>query len=195
MAVSKVQICQRALAELKAQNIDSLTENTEEARLCALLYDEAVETLLELHRWDFSIEKAVLAQSTSTPVFEYTYYYQLPVDPYCVRVLEAYNQDGYELDDWKVEGRLLGCNEDYVQIRYIKRIDNIVETSPTFRETLVFWLAHKLAYSLTGSASMEQLMLSKYRMAMRKAIIMDSTQGAPYKETDDDYSWIESRFN
>jgi hypothetical protein len=194
MAVSDVSLSNMALSELKAERITSMDDGSEEAIVCTLYFDQAMDTLLEQHLWDFAMERATPARLSSTPLYNYDYEFQVPTDPYCLRILEVTNTDGVKLDKWKREGSVILADEDAINIRYIKRVTNLTHLSALFKEAFVFWLASKIAYSLTGSTTKGQDMFQKYRMVMRKAYVNDAKQGAPYKEVDDDYSWIEARF-
>lgn len=195
MSVSKVSICNRALSFIKANNrITDITEDSEEARLCNILFDEALDTLLETHPWNFATYRSELAMLATTPTFDYTYAFQLPTDPYCLKVIKVVNGDVYVIDDYEIEGRTLVTNEDSVYVKYIGRVTNYNNLSTLFRTALAYYLASELAEPLTGSTSMGNQMASKFNYYLRKAKANDGSQGKKHGEDDSKFSWDTARF-
>ena len=84
------------------------------------------------HVWNSLIRRAELSQETTKPPFGYDFQYQLPTDPFCLRVLEFSNGNlSYPQDNmmthtgdpvFVIEGRKLLTNEDTAKIKYISRI-------------------------------------------------------------------------
>ena len=88
MAYSNVEICNIALTALGANNIMDLTENTEEARKCNVLFENLRDEMLEAHLWNFAIKRTGdLALSSTSPLWEFNNKFQLPTD--CLRVLKT----------------------------------------------------------------------------------------------------------
>ena len=193
-SISDVSISNRALSHLKANNrITSLNEESLEARLCKLYFDEALDALLEKHPWNFAMARQELSLSADTPVYGYDYKFQLPTDPYCIKVMEVVDSGEAEITDWTIEGRYLLCDSTTCYIKYVKRVEQYNELSVGFRDALEYRLASKVAESLTGSTSIKKDMYVEYRLALKKAMTADSKQGSPTKEKDDDFSWIVGR--
>ena len=105
---SVVQICNSALNQLGAASITALTDNSKNARLCNERYNTVRDSVFRSHPWNSLIKRIQLAQNTSTPVYGFSYQFNLPSD--CLRVLtiDAYNSD------YKVEGRKILCNTSSV---------------------------------------------------------------------------------
>ena len=121
MARSKVDICNNALRRLGQNTIVSLSEDSPQARLCNQIYDSVRDSLLAEHPWNFAMERASLAQLSSTPDFGFDYEYQLPSD--CLRVW-ATDIEPEQVWVWQIEGGKLRTNADSVYILYIKREDD-----------------------------------------------------------------------
>ena len=85
---TEVSICSNALRRLGDSPITSLSDDTERARLCNALYEPARDSLLRSHAFNFSITRASLAKSATTPAFEFANQFILPTDPFCLRVLK-----------------------------------------------------------------------------------------------------------
>ena len=195
-SISEASISNRCLSHLKANNrITSIEEESLEARLCKLYLDETIDALLEKHPWNFATNRQVLPLSADTPVFDYDYKFQLPTDPYCLKVLKVVDSGDTEITDWTIEGRYLLCDSGTCSIKYTKRVEQYNELSVGFRDTLEYRLASKMAEALTGSTSIKKDMYAEYKLALKKARTADSRQGSPTEEVDDDFAWIKGRYS
>jgi hypothetical protein len=88
---SVVDICNEAMDLLGAATITSLTENSKEARLCNRKFELTRDAVLRAHPWNAAIARAELAANSVGPAFGFTHQFQLPADPYCLRVLSYWN--------------------------------------------------------------------------------------------------------
>ena len=80
MPQSIVSICNMALGHIGRSTLPivSLTENSVEARTCALWYDAARQEVLELYDWAFCRSRVTLALHNDPPPIEWAYRYQMP---------------------------------------------------------------------------------------------------------------------
>ncbi len=183
---SKVGMCNAALIKIGANEITSLTEDSEEARKCNARFQDVLDALLESHPWNFAMERATLAASSTAPNHEYDYKFLLPQRPYCLRVVQVYNDYPY-----KVEGRYIFTNYSDISIKYIKRVTDMNELSSMFRECFSIYLAAELAYPLAGSTALRQELLGEFSQLIRQARSKDAQE-----ETADNFkngSWYTSR--
>ena len=187
MAVTNVSISNDALLEIGAQMITSMTEDSEQARLCNHLFDELLDQELELSNWSFAIERVQLAQLSSTPDFGWAYEFQLPTNPWCLHVIDEYNDN-----DYKIEGRKLLADSTTIQIRYIKRVTDLTELSALFRRAFTFKLASKLALPLQGSGKLKDRMETLYEFWYRRAEFRDA-QGSGTPPEQEQGSWLDAR--
>ena len=81
---STVDIANFALNNLGASNITSLDENSKAARVVNQRYESVRDAVFRAHPWNCLINRASLAQETTTPAFGYTFQYALPTDPFCL---------------------------------------------------------------------------------------------------------------
>ena len=179
-------MCNAALIKIGANEITSLTEDSEEARKCNARFSEVLDSLLESHPWNFAIERATLAVSAESPNHEWEYKFLLPQRPYCLRVVQEYNTFPY-----KIEGRYLFSNYADINIKYVKRVTDMNDLSSMFRECFSLYLGAELAYPLAGSNALRQELLSEFKFAMRQARSKDAQE-----ETADNFrngSWFTSR--
>lgn len=82
MARSDIDICNRALARVGADDIASLADESAEARACAREYEETLLAALTApggkpFRWSFATTQKALSRLTATPVARYAYAWQV----------------------------------------------------------------------------------------------------------------------
>jgi hypothetical protein len=183
---SKVSICNQALVRIGVETITSLTENSEQARLCNAIFDQSLDFLLQLFPWSFALTRASLAQSTTGPLYEWSYAYQLPTSPYCLRIVSVENDE-----DYRKEGRMIYTNAATLNIKYIKRVTDINELSSAFIEVMVLYVASQLALPMTANTSMSNSLEVKYQLSINKARLTDSQESPAYPFVEG--SWITAR--
>jgi hypothetical protein len=182
---SKIQIINAALAQLGAPTITSLGDNTTSANLMADLYDIALDSVLSAAAWTPVTKRAELALLDITPDFGYTYAYQLPTNPYCLRIIEAYTNECSDFD-WRKEGDMLLADANNIAIKYIGRVTETGTFGPYITDTLIAKLAFMAAKSLTGSTNEALALGELYQQVLRTSINADGMQGASdiYTSTD-----------
>jgi hypothetical protein len=195
MATSNVHICNEALTLLGASTIISLTAATENARRCNMIFGPTRDALVRKHRWRFAINRATLARSSDAPAYGYDYAFQLPTDPYCLRVLELYEErdDGA---DWQIEGRTLATDSDTARIKYLGRVTDPNQFDESFREALVYELAAKLAIPITHSRTLGEDMRVQAEGKIAEAEEMNAIES--YSDEDDlpiegEGDWVSER--
>lgn len=167
MIFSDASICNLALSRIGVTNtIDSIDDDTAEARACKALYDHVRETLLASHPWGFATRRADLAllsddSADSSTVGGWGYTYSLPAN--CVQVLRVWGGDRIPLSMHKVpyaleydatSGKVLrtdmsATDTNPVQIEYIFEVDNPTLFPPWFRDAFAWALAAELAMALS----------------------------------------------
>jgi len=199
---SKVDIANYALNNLGASNISSLDENSKAARVVNQRYDSVRDAVFRAHPWNCLIRRAQLAQSTEAPAFGYAYQYALPVDPFCLRVLEfsngslSYPQDNITNNSggpvFVVEGRNILTDEGTARIKYIARVTDPQQYDANLVEAIAARLSAEICYAITGSTTMVQIQTAFYEAKISEARFNDATEGAPQRIEASDF--IESRF-
>lgn len=174
---SKVQICNIALSRLGADRITSITDNTVPAKLCNTFYDNVVEEVLLEGEWSQSINRATLAKTANTPVYEYSYEYQLPTDPVPIRILEI-NETEPGSEDYSIEKDKLLIDLNTVSIRYIGVPTDPQSYGPALTNAVISRLTAELAYPLTGQSTISDRLHQKYERDLVKYLAMDGKQGS-----------------
>ena len=91
-----------------------------------------------------------------------------------------------------IEGRKLLTDEGSAQIKYVARVTDPQEYDASLVEALSARLATEIAYAVTGSTTVVQLVTAIYDEKMREARFIDATEGAPQRIEASDF--IDSRF-
>lgn len=184
---SKTDIVNMALRILGAKRISVITEDSEAARIATDVWDIVLDDVLADHNWNFATKRATLAEDSSSPEFGYDNQFQLPTNPYCLRVLRMADIDS----DYKIEGRLLLTDESTAQIIYIGRITDTTQFSPKFVAALAARLASEMAYPLLQSLNKKKMAMEDYQMKIRDARWADGVEGSVDKIEAEE--WIDAR--
>jgi len=175
--VSTVEICNRAITKVHGDFITSLTQDSEEAKYCNLLFPQIRDEVLRAHFWN--IEQSTLQQSANTPSFDFNYKYALPPD--YIRI--------YRLDNsrarYKIKGKFLHTNLSSVKIEYVKKETDTTKFDPMFVTALAIRLAAELAYPIAGSQSRANELLGEYTDYIKLAKRSDGQEGTPDSLTAD----------
>ena len=198
---SVVDIANFALNQIGASNITALDENSKPARIINQRYDSVRDAVFRAHPWNCLIRRVELAQDSETPAYGYSKQYTLPVDPYCLRVLEFSNGTlTYPRDNmfsnsngpaFVIEGRKLVTDEAVAKIKYVGRVTDPNEYDANLIDTLAAKLAFEICYAITGSTSMVQLTSAVFDSKLSEARYVDGTEGAPERIEASDF--IEAR--
>ena len=181
--MNEIDIANFALIQIGGEQITSLTEDSQEARLMNRIFYPSLETLLQEHPWNFATKRASLALSTDTPVYGYTYAYVIPSD--CLQIIEFENwDDGY---DYVVEDGKVLSNADTCKVTYKENIRDMNKLSPLFRQAFISYLAANLAPYLTNTAQYAQGASQQFIMYLRKAKVQNARESKKFKTTNGDW--------
>tara|TARA_R110002020_G_scaffold157079_1_gene339439 strand:+ start:7069 stop:7653 length:585 start_codon:yes stop_codon:yes gene_type:complete len=172
---SAVDIANSALNNIGASTINSLTEDSVAARIVNQRYVFVRDAVFRSHSWNCLIRRASLAQNATAPTWGYTYAFNLPTDPYCLRVLRLEKLDL----DYKVEGRTIVSNEQTMKIKFIARVTDPNEYDTLLVESIAARLAADICYGITNSNALVANMVSLYESKLKEARFVDATEGMP----------------
>lgn len=185
---SEVDIANRALQKLGAERIVSLSQDSENARACNLLYDSIRDAELRAHPWNFAIKRAQLAADVTAPAFGPAAAYTLPSD--CLRVLPT--DENWNTHDWKIEGRKILTDDGApLDVRYICRVTDPNQYDALFIEALACAIAQELCEQLTQSNTKAQMVRSDYTTAIRTARKLNAFENISAEPQTDE--WITVR--
>jgi hypothetical protein len=188
-SVSETSIVNLALVKLDASRITSIDDESENARKAQAIYDKIRDEVLRAHPWNFAVDRVALALLASTPVFGYTYQFQIPTN--CLRVLGVYDSGGVKQSDYKREGDKILCDLDAVYIKYIRKETDPNKYDANFIAAFSTRLAAELAYPITHSTSMGDTQLKLYTQLLAIAKSIDGQESSSTEVVGDEF--IESR--
>lgn len=189
---SETSIINRALTKLGVATITVRTEDSPQARLANITFDEARDDLMRDHPWNWAVKRTSLAASATAPTWNFTYAYIPPVD--MLRLWEVDNPSGYEYriestTDGPVIVTDLGAP---LKIAYIAKITDPNQMDEKFREALSARLAMEWAEPLTAVSTITDKMELWYMKALRDAKAVDGQEESPRQFNVD--TWITSRY-
>lgn len=187
---SAVEICNRALIRIGEDVITSLIDDSERARVCNSIYEEVLDSVMTEYPWNCAIQRASLQQLVDTPVWDFAYSYQLPTDPYCLRVISTDLDDDKDLYPWQREGDTLVTDASAVNIKYLARVEDPNKIPPILRELISVRLAAEIAYPIVGDARLSASMWELYDKKAKQAKLADGQEGTPRRIDADDLTKV-----
>ena len=170
---TEVNIVNLALIRLGATTISTMTESTRNAQAAEAIYDLIRQELLREHAWNFATKRQDLNEADDYDDIstQWDYAYDLPDD--CLRALLV-NDDksvAFEVTD---DGLL--CNDDEVELKYIKDEDDPTKFSTEFVNLLAMRMAAELAMPITGSVKKATSMWQLYGMFLANSKTHDAQE-------------------
>ena len=182
---TEVGIKNAALILLGRAPLTSPTDNSEQGRVMAARFDAVRDAVIRAHPWNFAKTRTTLAVLATAPAFGWDKQYQLPTDPFCLRVL-VINDDPSE--KFEVEGRLLLTDIGApLKVTYLAQITEPADFDATFAEVMAVLLAARTAYKLTGKRSQVPVLLREYASFLGEARGVDGQEGTANVEFADDF--------
>ena len=180
MSQSDVDCCNSALQRIGEPSIIALDANTLQGRQLLIAYDSNRKSELRRHRWNFSIQRVVLAPDSVAPAFDFTYQFTLPTD--CLRVLMPTDPNL----DWVIEGRkILSNTSSVLNLRYIADITDATQWDAIFYDMLSNSLASDICQRLTNSTAKKQAIDAEYAELAREARRNNAFEQLPQDAPDD----------
>jgi len=189
MSVSKIGICNIALAHLGAGAIRSFDENNKRARMSEVFFASVRDYLLSKFDWPFArkfkwLQPLNLPEAEQVPNF---FAYQLPND---CRTPRDIHPPGSK-DPWEVMGNRLFCKIDpssgeVAGLYYTVQEVDTTKYSDTFITLLALLLAIRIAPSITQDKELTKTLFAQYDREYRDAWESDANIGNLYREFDED---------
>ena len=170
---SEVEICNGALHFLGDSAITSLDDNTDRAILCKAFWHFVRDYVLRSHPWKCAIVRYQCGLLVDTPLFGFTYKFQLPSD--CLRVIGLEEEDA----TWNVEGKELVSDSSNRNIVYIKQITDPGEFDPMLVMVMMLKMAMFLASAITDKAVLIEGLEKLYTKVMQEAKSVNAQEGSP----------------
>ncbi len=185
---SETSIANRALQKLGASRINSLSENSVNARACNACFVSVRDAELRSHPWSFAIKRVELPADAVPPAFGKANSYTLPTD--CLSVREGDDDSIHK--DWLIEGRKIFTDESApLYLRYNKKVEDVNEMDALFLEVVSCKMALEMCEEITQSNSKKSELKDDYRLAINAAKKANAIERIAQKPPED--SWVTVR--
>ena len=167
--ISKITICNLALAQLGQAPISSLTQEDEKARRLNLFYEPVRDEVLRSHNWGFATAEEPLALVEKQ---ENSFLYKYPQEALFIRRVyqEPYRHTPFrELFHPKYRIRVLESACPQAWAEYTRRAEDENQFDSAFVKSFSLALAADLAVSLTGDNALAAQILQKYTLSLDEA--------------------------
>ncbi len=189
MALSDVQLCNRALIKIGATPLGGFDDGTPQAEIAETLYATTRDALLSAHAWTFATAQAALTTTlASPPTADFAHAFQLPAD--CLRVLSAGSGVRGRGLAYRIVGTTLQTDRDEVVITYVYRAAESA-FPPFFDAALIARLAAEFCLPITENTSRAEMYFTLAERAFREAKLIDSQQDTP--QAIEDFVLVEAR--
>lgn len=159
--MNRTDICNMALSFISRQRIDSLDDQSEEAKHCKIYYDHVRKRLLKMYNWGFSRKTERLASRADVvPGWHFVYGYPQQ----CLSVQFVFDDNHapvreMERQEWQVitlsgNDKVIATNVDEAWAEYIMDVVNTETFSDEFIEAQARMMAAYMAGPLTGSTDL-----------------------------------------
>lgn len=170
MPLSIVEICNSALSKIGTGSILGLTDDSKEARACALRFDPCRRIVLRMHPWHCAIIRTILAPlSSANNPWGPVNIFPFPTD--CLRVLAIGDDVGY-----RVEGRNLVSNATAIKFKYVSNLQDVTQMDELLAEAIACYLAWDICYGITQSIQARDIAWKSFELIKRQAKSVDSQE-------------------
>lgn len=193
-----VSICNLALSHLgdtaSVASIDP-PEESAQAKMCAIFYPQAVNTVLDMHDWAFAKTRALLAEVANAETYGWKHAFRKPSDCLHAISIEDYRtldhleprriRTPFFLDrlsekaEFLLEGKTIYTNVAYPVLSYITANVRASEYPPGFVLALSYYLANLIAGARIKGKEGIQIaasMQEQFSRALAAAKTRDSAQ-------------------
>lgn len=167
--ISKIAICNLALAQLGQAPIASLMQEDERARRLNLFYEPVRDEVLRAHNWGFAAVQEPLALVEQQ---ERCFLYKYPQEALFIRrVYRSFcpNAPFKELFHPKYRTRVLESACPQAWAEYTRRVEDENQFDASFVKSFSLALAADLAVALTGDNTLAAQILQKYTLSLDEA--------------------------
>jgi len=174
--LNPVGICNLALNRLGVTKlIESLTEDSSEAKTCALHYDRVRRRALQFAEFEFAIERATLTAATASPPDEWEYAYKWPTAalrplniPNLAKIETYVNEIPFRVEYASGE-RVIYTDQEDATLRYIFDQTDTTVWTEEFANAVAMFMAWRMAMPLTSNSRLTMELANEHRLALYAA--------------------------
>ncbi|AHE52566.1 hypothetical protein [Sphingomonas sanxanigenens] len=175
---SSISICNMALAEIGADAIASLEEESVSARECARAFDQCLGELLEMAEWGFAERRTALAELPNDRPGEWQHAYALPADlanAIRVRRADARAPDAAPIS-FLIAGGKLYCDVAPALFDYGRASVSPAELPALLVRALVLEIAARIAFPVKKDGRLKEGLIRQAEVARARAIADDENR-------------------
>jgi hypothetical protein len=182
---SPTQIANLALSWLGQNQINSFSDNQNEAIVMNANYALSRDKALNDAAWTFALRRQTLAPIVDAPVFGAGNKFLIPND--VLRVHRVYRSSNTNQSDqftnarWTREGQYIFSNEQTLWCHFIVRVTDTNLFSASFVHALAARLAADTALTFTENIKLQETMELRYIAKLAEAKYADGSQGRTEK--------------
>lgn len=187
-----VDICNMSLSHLGVEFITALSDSTEPARQCNLLYEPARDQVLRDHPWGFAETSVELTVLPAVEPTGYTFAYTYPAN--CLHARNIYNSIvGAAPIDYKIvataalDGKVIVTDFEDAVLIYTAAITDTTLFDASFITAFSWRLAADLAYPLTKKGTTAKAMQEAYSLYLPASQATDAAEGREDLGVDNPY--------
>lgn len=199
MPITQVQICNMALTHIGIkQLISAITDDNEEANMCELYWDTALQNALNEGDWAFARQRVDLVEAAGTAPDPWKYQYVEPVS--LVRALRIDDERATRLPEDRVPFaretsaagvKLFYCDVVDAVLIYTYEQTDVSKFSPPFVIYMSWMLAALICEPLTGDSRMGTEKEQRAEHELAKAFAKDLNGEQEHFE--EEASWMQAR--
>jgi len=176
MSLSKVSLCNQALAKVGVNPIVSFDDESEQARICTLFYEDTRDAVIGECEWTFARRRFTLAPLATPPAFGYGQAFLIPTD---VEKVISVSTDPNVMNNitWEVEGDQILCDATSINVMGMTNTDAITKFSKAFAAALISRLAAEFAVPITRDVKLANTYWTEYGVKVDIAMTQDGQQG------------------
>lgn len=191
--ISKINICNLALAHLGQGPISSLDQADERAKRLNLFYEPVRDEVLRTHNWGFAaVQKKLELARQDTQTGEFLYHY--PADALFVRRIFLPGRKQaipFEMRyDTVVDGCVLAVKEPGVYGLYTRRVEDETQFDGAFVKAFTLALAYDMAITLTADTALAAQLFEKYTLCLDEARRSNMTENYERAGAEDAFSEV-----
>lgn len=193
--ITKIAICNLALAQLGQASILSLEQDDERARRLNLFYEPVRDELLRTHHWAFANACEPLALLEVKQETQEGFCYKYPAEALFIRRVfedprnprplpftERFRRD--------LHARVLYVPTQSAYAEFTRRIADENLFDPSFVKTFSLALACDLAIALTGDSHLAQQLMQKYTASLDEARRSNMTENYCRVSAEDSFTEV-----
>ena len=191
MAISKTEICNKALTLVGANPIVSISDDTQNARILSRVYELSLKSILSEAPWVFALKRKLLTLSADTLEWYDTnenYIYVKPND--LIRAFRANDDNAI----WRQHADYIVSDTEDLGLEYVYFLDQPSKYSTSFVEAFVDKLCSDIAFMVLNSKTVAETFLEKYEgVSLAKALAENAQIGTPIGMRDD--AWDQAKLS